>query len=240
MTVYWKYKMKKILYHLIIIIVFFSAVFEIFASENEYFKKGLTHYTKDEFQLAAESFEEAKNIDAMNAQLYFYLGNSYYQLNELDKAILNFTAGLNFTENKGIYFYNLANCYYLKGNYDFAAQMYKKAVHYDTKLYDSYLNAGNAYYKEGNYPDTIIQWETYLEKHPQTPQYENIQKAIAYLKEEIEQPQADKNVDEKTGLDRDLLNDVLSNLDKLVNSTENILETSEKPVDDLSVEDIER
>jgi len=232
--------MKKILYHLIIIIVFFTSVFDIFASENEYFKKGLAYYTKGEFQLAAASFKEAKNIDAMNPQVYFYLGNSYYQLNELDKAILNFTAGLNFTENKGIYFYNLANCYYLKGNYDFAAQMYKKAVHFDEKLFDSYLNAGNAYYREGNYPDTIIQWETYLEKHPQTPQYKNIQKAIAYLKGEIQQPESEKNADKKTGIDSDLLKDVLSDLDKLVNSTENIMETSEKPVDDLSVEDIER
>ncbi len=232
--------MKKNLYHLIIIIVFFASVIDIFATENEYFKKGLAHYTKGEFQLAAASFEEAKNVDAMNPQVYFYLGNSYYELNELDKAILNFTAGLNFTENKGIYFYNLANCYYLKGNYDFSAQMYKKAVHYDANLYDSYLNAGNAYYKEGNYSDTIIQWETYLKKNPQTPQYENIQKAIAYLKGEIQQPHSDKNVDEKTGIDPDLLNDVLSDLDKLVNSTENILETSEKPVDDLSVEGIER
>jgi len=240
MKKYWKYKMKKILYYLFIIIVCFLPVFEIFASENEYFNKGLTHYSKGEFQLAAASFEEAKNIDAMNARVYFYLGNSYYQLGELDKAILNFTAGLNFTEKKGIYFYNLANCYYLKGNYDFSAQMYKKAVHYDTTLYDSYLNAGNAYYKEGNYSDTIIQWETYLKEYPQTPQYENIRKAIAYLRGEAQQPQSDKNVDEKTGLDRDLLNDVLSDLDKLVNSTENILETSEKPVDDLSVEGIER
>jgi len=232
--------MKKILYHLIIIIVFFTSAFDIFASENEYFKKGLEHYTKGEYQLSAASFEEAKNIDAMDPQVYFYLGNSYYQLNELDKAILNFTAGLNFTDNKGIYFYNLANCYYLKGNYDFAAQMYKKAVHYDENLFDSYLNAGNAYYREGNYSDTIIQWQTYLEKHPQTPQYKNIQKAIAYLKGEIQQPESDKNADEKTGIDSDLLKDLLSDLDKLVNSTENILETSEKPVDDLSVEDIER
>ena len=43
-----------------------------------------------------------------------------------------------------------------------------------------------------------------------------------------------------TGLDQALLEEVLSDLDRLTNSTENIMELSEKPVDDLSIEDIER
>jgi tetratricopeptide (TPR) repeat protein len=162
-------------------------------------------------------------------------------LNDLDNAIITFTAGLSYAIDKGVFFYNLGNCYYLKGNYEFSTEMYDKALFHDPTLYDSYLNAGNAYYKAGNIEKTIFKWETYLEKYPETPQYKNIERAIAYLREELyPEEKVPSNVDEATGLDVDLLNEVMSDLDRLTNSTENVMELSEKPVDDLSIEEIER
>jgi len=225
----------------LIIIVLLFTFFDVFAFENEYLKKGLEYYSKREFELASAHFKEAKNIEPKNPLIYFYLGNSYYQLNDFDNAILTYTTGLNYTDEKGKFFYNLGNCYYLKENYGFSTEMYSKAVFSDPALVDSYLNSGNAYYKSGNYTSTIVQWETYLEKYPETPQYVKIKTAIAYLKEEVNKPESEQdNIDEKTGLDLDLLNELLSDLDDLVNNTENIMEMSENPVDDLSVEDIER
>jgi tetratricopeptide (TPR) repeat protein len=211
------------------------------ASESEYFNRGLTYYQGNQFELAAANLEEAKRVEPRNELVYFYLGNAYYQLNDLDNAIITYTAGLSYADNKGIFFYNLGNCYYLKGNYEFSTEMYDKALSHDPTLYESYLNAGNAYYKAGNIEKTIFKWETYLEKYPETPQYENIERAIAYLREELGYgEETPSNVDETTGLDVDLLNEVMSDLDRLTNSTENIMEMSEKPVDDLSIEDIER
>jgi tetratricopeptide (TPR) repeat protein len=211
------------------------------AAENEYLNRGLGFYQNNQFGLAVANFEEAKRIDPQNGLVYFYLGNAYYQLNDLDSAIITYTAGLSHAEDKGVFFYNLGNCYYLKGNYEFSTEMYDKALFHDPKLYDSYLNAGNAYYKAGNIEKTIFKWETYLEKYPETPQYRNIERAIAYLREELDggasQPD---DVEDTTVLDAELMNEVLSDLDKLTNSTENVMEMSEKPVDDLSIEDIER
>lgn len=216
-------------------------IFNMAASESEFFKKGITHYSRSEFEIAAAHFEEAKSAEPGNSLVYFYLGNTYYQLNDLDKAIQNYTAGLDYTEDKAKFFYNLGNCYYLKENYNFATDMYAKAVLYNPILYDAYLNAGNAQYRAGNFKRTIIQWETYLDKYPKTPQYENIQRAIAYLKEELSKPQPPpKNIDEKTGLDRDLLSEVLGDLNRIVNRTTNVLETSEAPIDDLTTQEIER
>ncbi len=230
----------------------FINFFGIYASDNEYFDKGVNHYQKKEFALAAVHLEEAKKIDPGESLIYFYLGNAYYQLNDLDNAIINYTAGLNFTDEKAPFFYNLGNCYFLKENYNFSSEMYSKAVSSDPTLYDSYLNTGTAHYKTGNYAETIFQWETYLEKYPKTPQYEKIEKAIAYLREELnktangqtsgenDHDSSDPGIDEKTGLDIDLLSDVMSDLEKLINQTENVMEISEKPIDDLSIEDIER
>lgn len=226
---------------LISIFFIFLIYVGIFAKENEFFDKGLLLYKEKEFRLAALHLEEAKKFDFENSDIYFFLGNTYYELDDLDSAILNYTRGMDYTDKKGIFFYNLGNCYYLKRNYTFSSEMYTKAISYDPTIVDSYLNSGNAYYKIGDYENTIIQWETYLKKYPQTPQYEKIEKAIAYLRGELESPDGQrKQIDEKTGLDIDLFNETLRELDRLVQSTENVLEQSEKPVDDLSSEEIER
>jgi tetratricopeptide (TPR) repeat protein len=212
-----------------------------FGEENDPFERGLTHYQNGDYELAIARFEEAKLTEPRNSLIYFYQGNAYYQMQDLDNAIITFTAGLGYTEDKGIFFYNLGNCYYLKGNYEFSTEMYAKALAYDPTLYDSYLNAGNAFYRAGNIEKTIMRWETYLEKYPETPQYENIERAIAYLRGEMNKTDGDSVTDEgDTGFDEQLLEEVLSDLDRLTNSTENIMEMSEEPVDDLSIEEIER
>jgi tetratricopeptide (TPR) repeat protein len=233
--------MKHRLIPLLTVCFLFTLFFGTYASDNELLDKGLSYYQHKEFELASAHFEEAKKIDPHNPKIYFYLGNSYYQLNELDSAIVNYTQGLDYADNKGKFFYNLGNCYFLKENYKFSSEMYSQAVLNDPTIYDSYLNAGNAYYKLGEYAKTIMEWETYLEKNPKTPQYKNIEKAIAYLREDLASSNKSKEgIDEKTGLDEDLLNDVLKDLNGLINKTKNVLETSEKPIDDLSSEEIER
>ena len=182
-----------------------------------------------------------KKAEPRNPEVYFLLGNSYLQMDELDSAIVSYTSGLDYARNKGPFFLNLGNCYYLKKNYKFSTDMYAQAVLHDPSLFDAYLNAGNAYLMSEEYAKTIIQWETFLEKYPQTPQYDNIEKAIAYLRERLQkQADAQKGIDSKTGLETDLLGDVLKDLEGLINRTENVLETSEDAVDDLTREEIER
>ncbi len=210
-------------------------------SETEFYKKGMEFYRKSQFELAAAHLEEAKNAEPGNHLLYFYLANAYFEMDDIDNAILNYTDGLNYTDEKGLLFYNLGNCYYLKGNYDFSSEMYGRAVLNDPALHDAYLNAGMAHFQSGNYRGTIIQWETYLEAYPETPQNEKIQRALAYLREELAKPEPiERNIDEKTGLDLDLLNEVIGDLGSMVNNTANIMEQSEKAVDDLTIEGIER
>jgi tetratricopeptide (TPR) repeat protein len=233
--------MKRILKTLIAFFCSFFIFVGISAEENEFLKKGLSYFQKKEFELASAHLEEAKKLEPRNSEVYFFLGNSYLEMNELDSAIVNYTAGLDYAQNKGPFFFNLGNCYYLKKNYKFSTDMYSQAVLHDPSLYGSYLNAGKAYYQTGEYAKTIIQWETFLEKNPTTPQYKNIEKAIAYLREEIERKAAEQaGIDRKTGLDAGLLDNALEDLEGLINRTENLLETSEKPVDDLSQEGIER
>ncbi len=243
--------MKNIIKFLILLTSILIITFSPLWAENTHFSKGILYYQKGNFELARAYFEEAKNTEPDNSIIYFYLGNTYYQLKDIDNAILNYTKGLNFSEGKqkGIFFYNLGNCYFLKKNYDMAIDMYKKAIEYNPELFDAYLNSGNAFYIEKKYNKTIESWETYLEKYPQTPQYEKIKKAIAYLKNEMSKQQVlNENKEEtnnnsnkqKAETDTNLLNEVIGDLNQIIKNTENIMETSEKPINDLSSEDIER
>lgn len=242
---------------LFIFIFAFTYIYTFLYGENESFLKGLEYYQNKNFELARAYFEEAKNYEPDNATVYFYLGNTYYELKDLDNAIMNYTKGLDYSQGKqkGIIFYNLGNCYFLKKNYDLAIEMYKKAVELNPELFDAYLNSGNAYYIENNYQKTIEYWQTYLDKYPQTPQYEKIKKAIAYLKEEISkkaqmntqnesEKESKENLSEESGKkessNNELLNEVIGDLNQIIKKTENIMETSEKPINDLSSEDIER
>lgn len=219
-------------------IAVFFIFFDSFGADMEPFQRGLRHYADGDFEVAASYLEEAKHRQSRNDRVYFYLGNVYFQLDRLDDAIINYTTGLNFAERKGRFFYNLGNCYYLKKNYSFAADMYSKALEHDPGLVQSHLNAGNAFYRMGEYEDTVSQWETYLAKDPQTPQYAEIKKAIAYLKDRLASGPGTE-VD-AAAADQELMNEVMRDLDQLVESTRSIMETSEKPVDDLTVEGIER
>jgi len=240
-------KVMKKKFQFLIIISIITLFVGSYGAENELFKKGIEYYQKQNYELAIAHLEEAKKLEPENSLVYFYLGNCYYETGDLDQAILNFTKGLNYTDEKAPFFYNLGNCYFLKGNYNFAIEMYIKAQVYNPELYGAYLNAGNAYYKSGDYQKTITQWETYLQKYPETPQYKNIEKAIAYLKEELSKPkqtepppQEKPKLDEKTGLDIDLLSEVLGDLEEIINETENVLESSAKPQDDLSIEELDK
>jgi tetratricopeptide (TPR) repeat protein len=220
----------------IFIIIFSVIYFDTFGAESEPFRQGLSLYAKGEFEMAALRLEEAKNIESRNPRTYFYLGNVYFQLNQLDQAIINYSAGLSFAENKGDFFYNLGNCYYEKENYLFATDMYSKAVEHNGELVDAHLHAGMAFYQAGDYPNTISQWETYLNKYPHSPQYDEVERAIALLKGKATETSPESGV----GPDQELMDEVLSDLDSLVDSTENIMEGSEQAVDDLSIEGIER
>ncbi|KPJ88479.1 MAG: hypothetical protein AMS17_05290 [Spirochaetes bacterium DG_61] len=230
--------MRKKPFLILICYFLFTSYFGVCLANDEFFQRGLKYYQEGDFQIAIAHLEEAKKTVPREALIYFYLGNSYYEIKDLDNAILNFTTGLNFTDKKGVYFYNLGNCYFLKGNYDFAAEMYSKASQNDPTLYDSYLNAGNAFYKKGDIPKTIVQWETYLRVYPETPQYVKIEKAIAYLKGEL--VAATDSQTAQPELEEELLSEVLSDLEELISRTENVMETSEAPIDDLRSEEIER
>ena len=84
----------------------------------------------------------------------------------------------------------------------------------------------------------LVRGSPYLKVYPETPQYVRIEKAIAYLREGLGGESASQK--DKNELDAALMDEVLGDLEELINRTENVMETSEAPIDDLSQEEIER
>jgi hypothetical protein len=70
-----------------------------------------------------------------------------------------------------------------------------------------HLDMGNTYYSMEDVTNTIVQWETYLQKEPNNPQAENIRKALEALrrkdfmfpsqKKRLAEANAAKNADQR-------------------------------------------
>ena len=73
---YYNMSMKKGYIFSSAFVLLFINFLRIYALENEYFEKGLNHYQKNEFGMAAAHFEEAKKIAPQDSLIYFYLGNA--------------------------------------------------------------------------------------------------------------------------------------------------------------------
>lgn len=59
-------------------------------AQNALMEKANQHYISEEYELAAESYEELLNSDVESAELYYNLGNAYYKTGQVTKAILNY------------------------------------------------------------------------------------------------------------------------------------------------------
>jgi len=64
------------------------------SAQNDMFQQANEAYSKNEFQVAANLYEELLKANGESAIVYYNLGNSYYKLNETAQSILNFERAL--------------------------------------------------------------------------------------------------------------------------------------------------
>lgn len=83
--------MKKFLMYILILII--SSI-PVLAGMQQVFDYANKHYSENDFQKAAELYEEVLNEGMASPELYFNLGNAYYRSNSLSKAILNYERAL--------------------------------------------------------------------------------------------------------------------------------------------------
>jgi tetratricopeptide (TPR) repeat protein len=171
--------------HILVIsgLVFFAA-FPAVSQSN--FNRGEELFMLNQPREALVFLENAVAEDPAHVRAFLYLGMVYQQLGRIDEAIAAYRkilprAGAETTRVA----YNLGNAYYMKGNITFAEQFYTQALEADPVFSPAYLNRANARIKNGFLKEAVVDYELYLSLEPASPKKPEIQRLIAFIREEF-------------------------------------------------------
>jgi tetratricopeptide (TPR) repeat protein len=162
----------------------FIAVSFCFGQDN--FSKGEELFMQNKPREALVFLENCVAQDPAHAQAFLYLGIAYEQMERTDEAIaayrkiLPLAGALTATVST-----NLGNAYFRKGNSELAELYYTQALEADTSYSVAYLGRANTRIKTGAIKDAADDYEFYLVLEPRSPKRTEIEKMIAFIREEI-------------------------------------------------------
>ncbi|MDR1279130.1 MAG: tetratricopeptide repeat protein [Treponema sp.] len=162
----------------------FFLVFSGFSQSN--FVRGEELFMQNKPREALVFLELAAAEDPAHVMAFHYLGRVYEQLGRLDEAIATYRkilprAG---AETARIAF-NLGNAYFMKGNAAFAEEFYTQAMAEKPVFAPAYLNRANARIKAGSLKDAVADYEQYLVLEPRSPKRPEIERLVAFIREEF-------------------------------------------------------
>jgi tetratricopeptide (TPR) repeat protein len=176
--------MKHILLKFVISGMVFFAAFPAVSQSN--FNRGEELFMLNKPQEALVFLENAVAEDPAHVTAFYYLGMVYQQLGRIDEAIAVYRKILPRAGNETARVaYNLGNVYYMKGNISFAEQFYSQALEADPVFSPAYLNRANARIKNGSLKEAVVDYELYLSLEPTSPKKPEIQRLIAFIREEF-------------------------------------------------------
>jgi tetratricopeptide (TPR) repeat protein len=154
-----------------------------FAQSN--FSRGEELFMQNKPAEALPFLENTIAEDPVHVKAFLYLGMAYQQLNMMDEAIAAYRKILpRAGDEKARIAYNLGNAYYVKGNAVFAEQFYSQAIEADSAYAPAYLNRANTRIKTGALNTAIPDYELYLSLEPHSPKRPEIERLIAFIREE--------------------------------------------------------
>jgi tetratricopeptide (TPR) repeat protein len=170
----------------VLFLLFAAVAFPEKASGQSSFTRGEELFIWNKPAEALVFLENAIAEDPANVQAFLYLGMAYQQLGRTDEAIAAYRRILPRAGGEsGRIAYNLGNAYYAKGNAVFAEQFYTQAIETDPAFAPAYLNRANTRVKTGSLRDAVTDYETYLNMEPGSPKRTEIERLVAFIREEF-------------------------------------------------------
>ncbi|MDR1447211.1 MAG: tetratricopeptide repeat protein [Treponema sp.] len=150
------------------------------------FAKGEEFFMQNKPKEAMPYLENSVAADSANLKAFLYLGIVYQQLDMTDEAIAVYRKVLpRGGDETARIAYNLGNAYYSKGNAVFADQFYTQAIEADPAYAPAYLNRGNTRIKSESRREAVSDYETFLTLEPRSPKRPDIERLIAFIREEF-------------------------------------------------------
>jgi len=171
------------------------AVFPVFAQNS--FVRGEAFFLDNRPMDALQHLEAAVAEDPAHVQAFIYLGIVYQQLGRIDDAISAYQRILSRGGSQTASIaYNLGNAYLSKGSLAQASDSFSRALISDPSFSMAYLNRANTYLQMGSQLEfgtgehrrifdlAISDYERYLSLEPRSPQRENIERLVSFIREE--------------------------------------------------------
>ena len=150
------------------------------------FARGEELFMQNKPQEALKYLESAVSEDPAHVQAFIYLGIVFQQIKRLDDAIATYQKILpKGGDETARIACNLGNAYFTKGDFALARRYFTQAIEADPKYSPAYLNRANALVKIGELKNAITDYEFYLSLEPRSRQREQVQRLIAFIREEF-------------------------------------------------------
>lgn len=129
---------------LAIVITFYSCAGTAFAdSFDSPGREGVSHYNANQYDKAADKFQEAQVNQPENPEVLYNLANARYRLGQYEAAVEDYASVIAQTSDthlKQQSFYNQGNAYFRLGYLEEAVEAYKKALEMNSSDEDSKFN----------------------------------------------------------------------------------------------------
>ncbi|MFW6296679.1 MAG: tetratricopeptide repeat protein [Halothece sp.] len=131
-----------------------------------YFKRGMSHAKRGEFEEAIKDFTKAININPNDANFYFSRGMAYAEMGELEKAIENCTKAIKINPNDANFYFSRGFAYAESGYFEEAIKDFTKAIEINPTFTKAYFNRGVTYAESGYFEEAIKDFTKAIEVDP--------------------------------------------------------------------------
>lgn len=170
---------------LIIIFIFFTTeILPQTEKQEDAFQKATTYFFQKKFEMAELLLQEVIRKEPENAEAYSYLGDIYLMKNQFDGALNLYNKALELKPDSAENYFRIGQIYYRKKIGNVSLENYDRALQIDPRLNIVYYHKGlTTLMLLRDKESTIQYWERYISLAPEDPQYDNIKRVIALLKD---------------------------------------------------------
>lgn len=138
-------------------------------SSEVYYNKGISHYEREEYELAIENFRKAVEHDPSNFRFFYNLGLAYVKTEETDLAIDSFKKSIKLNPQDADSYQNLGLAYHKNEEFDKAINAYSNAIEISPKDSIGYDNLGITLFTVKDFDKAILNFKKSLELNPDNP-----------------------------------------------------------------------
>lgn len=148
------------------------------------FKKAVSYFFQKKFSMSEILLQQVIRKNPENHLAYSYLGDIFLYKKQYDGALQLYNKAIDLNPRGAGNYFRRGQIYYRKKIGNLALENFRKALTLDSKMKYAYYHIGLTYLMiMRDKQNTINNWEEYLRKAPEDPQYESLRRVVELLKD---------------------------------------------------------